>query len=463
MFRNLTYRHVLGGSFVIASLVGYIIISGPSILAENLAEDPIAYIGHGVMFDRNGKRIEPTLEFIAKAQTVYRKFLSELLPDQQRQLFESKSKNLLAGADFDEQSRLVANSSLIDWELKNIDTARVENLGRLAAKNNFLKWLLRSQLTPADQPIKSPKKFINEPETFKMSALLQNRLDEAGLGEADLESTTQSGAYIEECRNAGVPIPPDWDRKKWDSKGFLSTNFLGSASTPAEVFVAPSTSPPGVSIALPRYTSPEMKKIDLLGIISLGQASSKACFWDNQENKVGFIISKNETVPLSRFAGGAQLFGGSGNICTDCHAGENPFIIHPNTALGLPNLAGLLLFARDWYQPLVHPNWPQNPGPLVGTTGVCSDGCHKAGGQGGRFPQVSSIIPQYCGTVLGNAIKFTMPSPGAPANGPDADPSYKAHADALLAVCSMPPAPGDGTGTEADIGEIMESILLPLR
>jgi hypothetical protein len=449
MLRKIIYRHVVGVAFVSATFVGLVALSGQSILAEDLLteDDPIAYIGHGVMFDRNGNRIEPTPQFIAKAQAVYSKFLSDQLPDQQRQQFKSKSEKLFAGAEFDEQSRLIANSSLIDWEIQNVDAARVEDLDRLAAKNNFLKWLLRSQLTPADQPLK-------ERGEFKMPSLLQNRIDEAGLSEAVLKSTTLSGAaYIDECRNAGVPIPPDWGSNQWQSKGFLSTNFLGSASTPAEVFVAQSTSPPGVSIALPRYTSTAMTTINLLGIISLGQASSKVCFWDNQKNDVNFNISKGEAKPLREFAGGAELFEGSGGRCTACHAGENPFVIHPKTTLGLPNLGGLPLFANEWYQPLVHPNWPQNPGPLVGTTGACN-ACHTGGGEGGRFPQMSNIMLEYCGAVLGNAIKLTMP-PGNPG-----DTNFAEHEKALETLCKSPPAP---VPTEAGIAEIMESILLPLR
>ena len=33
--------------------------------------EPIAYIGHGGFFDQNGKQIEPTVEFVEKAQAWY--------------------------------------------------------------------------------------------------------------------------------------------------------------------------------------------------------------------------------------------------------------------------------------------------------------------------------------------------------------------------------------------------------
>ena len=436
------YKRVRGVSFAMACFVSLSAILGHSICATELAEDPIAFIGHGEMFDRNGNRIEPTPEFIAEVQTVYREFLSEQLPDPQRQLFTSKSARLFAGAAFDEQSRLVAHSSLIDWLIRNVDPDRVEDLHRLAGKNNYLKWLLRAELKPADQPSKGG-------ETFKISELLKNRLDEAGLSEVASRSTTLSGAaYIDECRNAGVPIPPDWGSNQWLSKGILDNEFISGTSV-AEIFVSQSTSPPGVSIALPRSIG---NTIQLLGIISLGQTSGKVCYWDNQQNDLNFPIQKGTAVPLSQFAGGAELFEGSGGRCTGCHIGENPFVVHPGTNLGLPNLGGLPLFANNWHQPLVHPKWPQNRGPLVGTPGPCN-GCHTAGGPGGRFPDLTSENKfEYCAAVLKPAIQRTMP-PGSPG-----DPGFAQHAKALEALCDRPPGPDD-----AGIAALLQLLLMPLR
>ncbi|MFL6196577.1 MAG: hypothetical protein ACJ75H_20515, partial [Thermoanaerobaculia bacterium] len=47
---------------------------------------------------------------------------------------------------------------------------------------------------------------------------------------------------------------------------------------------------------------------------------------------------------------------------------------------------------------------------------ACS-GCHTLGGVGGRFPHLSTALPDYCGTVLALAIANTMPlgSPGSQA------------------------------------------------
>lgn len=435
MLTKTGYGRAFGVFFVIALSVCLAAISEQSFLPKDLlardllTKDPIAFIGHGAMFDRNGKEIEPTPMFIAEAQAFYMDYLSGQLTDQQRELFSSKRGKLFADAAFDEQSKLAANSSLIDWLIQNVEAKRVKNADILAGKNNLLKWILRSDLKQADRRAKKR-------EAFKIPDVLQNRLDEAGLSKmVSRFSTTSSGAdYINECRNSGVPIPPDWGSSQWVSNGVLSNEFI-SASFEAEVFVYQSTSPPGVSIALPRSVG---NSIGLLGIISLGRDSSKVCFWDNQQNDQGFDIPKGTVVPLSQFAGGAELFGGSGGTCTACHAGENPFVIHPGTALDFPNR-----FGKDWYDPLVHPNWPQNAGPLVGTPGSCNT-CHKKGGTGGRFPKISSILTapdgsSYCSAVLNNAIARTMPTsdPGNTAG----DSGVTAHANALRALCNTSPTP----------------------
>jgi len=152
-------------------------------------------------------------------------------------------------------------------------------------------------------------------------------------------STQLSGtAYIDECRAIGVPIPPKWPglagSSEWTSKGRLDFTFI-SKDLIAEVFTYQSSSPRGVCFALPRYSATE-KEIQLLGIICQGNDTSKACFWDNQENKVNTGIPKNEARELTRFAGGADLVGSpTGGICSDCHAGENAFNIHPGTPLQL--------------------------------------------------------------------------------------------------------------------------------
>jgi hypothetical protein len=243
--------------------------------------------------------------------------------------------------------------------------------------------------------------------------------------------TTLSGAdYANECRNNGVPTPPDWGDSRWISRGLQNTVFI-SAGLQAEVFTYSSALPEGMCIALPRYDS--TNSIRLLGIICLGKVSGKACFWDNQTGGAQFFPQKGDAVPFSRFGGGADLTNSNAGVCTSCHAGENPYIIHPGTPLGSLRGLGLPTFPDQWYRPIVRSGWPQNAGPQA-TSGACTS-CHTLGGQGGRFPKLSTAIDGYCGTILPRAISRTMP-PGNPG-----DPGYAMHAAALQAMCNSSPSP----------------------
>jgi hypothetical protein len=215
-----------------------------------------------------------------------------------------------------------------------------------------------------------------------------------------------------------------------------SSTFISADLPYVEVFSYDSTNPDGVCLALPRATSASAD-IELLGIICMGKATGKACFWDNQIAQQQTPIKRGQPAELLKsFSGGPELDGGTGGICTSCHAGENPFVIHPRTALGMPALKGLRLKPDNFYQPLVSSAWPQSPGPSnildgIDSVGSCSD-CHNRVGSGGRFPKLSKELPGYCGTILPNAVKRTMP-PGSPN-----DPDYFLHVKVLMEACNSP-------------------------
>lgn len=425
--------------FAVVMLISSLAHSQP---APPLPEGPVAYVGHGAMFDRNGNKLEPTPEFIAQAQDFYLRQLLGRADEGQRQRFRDLEARLVRGLAVEGQSRLALNSRIIDWLIR---MARPEGPDRLLGINNAMRIQLIQKLPEAGRP--------REAVPFQMPDELRRRLLEEGLsenatsGRAFARSTTAGGeAYRELCRSNGVPVPPDWGTSAWIFRGALTVDFL--ASTPvAEVFTFQSASPEGMCIALPRSSG---ETIQLLGVICLGKASGTACFWDNQSNDGSgtvFTVRRGEVVPFSRFGGGADLVGDG--ICTDCHAGENPYVIHPGTPLGLPALAGLPLVADRWYQPLVLPDWPQNPGPL-NSPGACA-ACHTAGGPGGRFPQLSTLLRGFCGTVLRQAITRTMPpsAPGSLAGDP--------HPNSLQAMCAKAPPPATG------IAGILNMIQLPLR
>jgi hypothetical protein len=392
--------------------------------AESLSADPIAAVGHGAAIDARGEMINITPSFIRDALDFYTRSLYERAPQSIRAKFDELRTTAMAGAELSPQTRLVVQSALLDWLIAEV---RPDNASDLSSKNHFLRTVLGSQASPINQP------FSHKSNKFSLSSPISQRMRRLGLFEitSPASATAASEAYIKECNDAGVPIPPDWGMPGWVSTGVLNDEFI-SASLEAEVFTYKSSSPEGTCIALPRSNGNSIK---LLGVICLGKVSSKACFFDNQVDGQQVPVPKGTVKALSSFAGGPALDEGSGGICTSCHMGENPFILHPKTALGMPALRGLALRGQ-WYSPMVSSNWPSNPGPggldaPEGSAGDCQE-CHTAGGSGGRFPAFTSAGRNYCG-ILAKAIEKTMP-PSTPG-----DPDYKVHADALLEACFTAP------------------------
>lgn len=134
--------------------------------------------------------------------------------------------------------------------------------------------------------------------------------------------------------------------------------------------------------------------------------------------------------------------------CTDCHAGENPFIIHPNDPAFVAAIASVpRIFPDAWPTPIVPALFPGNPEPLdqlgpVSEGQLRCDTCHAQGGVGGRFPLPSTDHLRYCAEVLAPAvgedpnIPYTMP-----ANGLDGS-QFGDHKGWLAAACDV--APGGG-------------------
>ena len=403
---------------------------------DSMTANPIAAVGHGAILNAEGEEIDVTPEFILEAQRFYLRSLFHQADEQQRLEFREKQAHLMQGTKCDEQGLVDVNFALIDWL---IDEVQPENASGLASINTLLHATFATtsdELSPGQGA--SSTRMLEIPKQEGMQRL----------------ATELSGqAYIDECEAAGVPIPQDpiptdWTRPppgSWKYRGLLTTKFI-SQQRDAHVFTLESSSPRGICFALPRpqVLASGESIIDLLGIICQGSDTSKACFWDNQRDDRGFPIPKGTVTRLSEFAGGAALYGGTGGACTDCHAGENPFIVHPGTPLA----QGPLLKPKTWHEPLVHPVWPQNRGPTTVLDGIASQGsciaCHTqsnpADPAAGGFPEVSRKLLGYCKEVLETAFSRTMP-PGSPG-----DARYSNHIEKLRAECTK----GEGELPESD-------------
>lgn len=398
--------------------------------AQEPAQEPIAYIGHGVMFDQTGKELAPTLEFIRQAQAWYIAALSAKLTTAQRDTFSKFERELTSGLVLDKQSQLVANTYVLD---RLLDMSTSENRDRIRGKNNLLKLLLKKKLS--DDPNTNRREPFNpNPDLLKrVTSLLQKQHHPSGT-----TTTTSGAAYRALCQANGVPVPPDFGPSStWVSRGLIPQTELFIVGTyGAEVLTWESTSPVGMCIALPRFDT-GTDEVLLDGVICVGQATSKVCFWDNEKNGSVFTFTRGTSQAFTDWGGGSELVASAGGVCTSCHAGENPFVIHPNTT-ALGGLAGLGLptFPDSWHDPIITSMdasaWPENPGPMNAPASCV--GCHFQG-YAGRFPHLSTALntsPGYCQTILKKAIERTMP-PSAPGSL-----DGTAEMTALLNWCGMP-------------------------
>jgi hypothetical protein len=430
--------------------------------------EPIAYIGHGSMFDQAARQILPTPEFISQAQAWYRRKLLAKVDAATRVQYARLANRVAKDRALSVQEQLYLDQKGIEQLLAatNIQTTDPRMPGKIRLLGSQLAWQLPKA---GDGPMWRERKFEIQPNLRLLLSETKLKLPKP----LKLLSTTNTGqAYIDECNLNGVPIPPPINLMDpagitgWKSEGFIPQAKQFIVGTPAEL--RSYKTPSGVCLALPRYSDSSLATVDLDGVICLSTITSKACFWDNQMSStpisgdgLGFPFPAGTLIPIGKpdlalngagqyQAGGKEIEYGTGGICTDCHAGENPYVIHPDAllrpALTMEDLSSILpLFAPDRFQPIVGPSWAQNTLshalPLVPASCV---GCHVQGAAG-RLPHLSNELPGYCGTILSGAVEglgmvsATMPqgNPGSKAS----DPAYIAFKN----FCSIPPTAGPST------------------
>jgi len=241
--------------------------------AQEPSQEPISIIGHGAMFDQKGREVAPTLSFIQQALNWYRAELLKNLPADRQAEFSEVERSLTEGLTLDKQSRLVLNTFLLDWLL---DHSQVKDRDRIRGKNNLMKSLLKVRLgeNPDIQRPRSTEPFKVNPKLLERLTLLVKEGPEKHHFLPMLATGVQ-------CQANGVPIPPDFGPSSaWVSRGLIpQSDLFIVAGMQAEVLTWTSSSPVGMCLALPRFDGTNTVQLD--GIICMGQASSKVCFWDN--------------------------------------------------------------------------------------------------------------------------------------------------------------------------------------
>jgi hypothetical protein len=391
---------------------------------DAFTSDPLMTVGHGAFIAADGTQVVPDLAFVQRAQRYYIRTLRESAVGRDALAFDATR----AIVDREVQDRVLADAIYIDWLIEAVEPS---NAATLTAINGALRWHYIDVLAGREWS-------ADEREWKGVGKSTVDRLRERGV-KVQKSIAVGGPEYVRACAAAGVPIPPPVFTAGWNNRGAIVNSFLYPTYA-SEVMHFQSSSPEGACLGLPRYPAGS-DSAEVFGLICVGKQSRNVCFFDNPR---GTHFQRNVPVGIDEFVGGIDLVANNQGVCTDCHAGEDPYVIHPDN----PPFVGITsdIMPIGWYRPLVDATWPQNPGPTsvldaVSSTQRC-DSCHRVG-SAGRFPDASSNeLGGWCGVVFGTAIgggaTNTMPPAGL---GPQSD--YANHIQAIRDMCRRVVRPGE--------------------
>src|SRR5262245_43799367 len=101
-------------------------------VAEN---DPIGTVGHGAIFNIEGKEIDPSPDFVIDAQRFYLKHLYQRANERQQAEFRAKPRGLQDIQVQTQAERILMNAALLAWL---IETVKPQDASYLASKNTVL-------------------------------------------------------------------------------------------------------------------------------------------------------------------------------------------------------------------------------------------------------------------------------------------------------------------------------------
>ena len=461
-------------------------VKRPTIRALLGPKEPIAYAGHGHLFSRDGTKLELSPEFLRDAQERYIRVFTELAPkelaawsDETRRALraETKSRDLLIAAD-----------ALLLWVLTEASPAGDTYIMH-ERNRDLLHFLVRPSVKPFNLgPVmkevvglfpKDPPEVEEPIDIDQGIGFLQ--------GYAPLNEPNAAGdtAYMAQCRNLSVPIPPDFPDPAWIFEGEAVPRIVGGGNS--SVLGYQSQNPPGICIGLPTGIGANPSPFGLFGIFCISEITNKACFWDKEfilnpagiptptQIDVNNIMNSGALSIANDFAQGAGG-GPAAGICTDCHAGENPFVVYPGSNLNLASRGYNMRPAGGWHVPLAsNTSWPRNRdiadlrdredygvteplglidwgalgdavpghdgGPIQSQSCVVCHDFPDIGHPAITHPSMPPYLDGYCGTVLPFATGLMPPSGAqmadwaAPENTTGL--AYWEHLSYLLGECSQ--------------------------
>ncbi len=387
---------------------------------------PIHFMAHGGYFGSDGRQIVATPDWVRATLDDTAQSLLRRASASQRVTFEERRAHIAQVLGGDGVARLYATSLLLDWL---IDETAGDEAATLKARNGALRRTLENDSPPAGAAGDADRRdgFVSP---YQRALLAQWSLPQ--LVVPSFAQLQVREAYLKTCTSLRVPLPRTWgEAGAWTSNGKLAAPFIITGAA-AELFVGNprATDPPGVCLALPRYNGAlprSDQKASLLGVICMakdkktdrdGKTGSHACFWDWQGFGTTTIPVVGTEVPITEFKSAPEFRIADGGECSDCHAGANAYVRHPDD----PAFQGIANLRPDaWPVLRVPAGWKENLLPtkleaaLAAVTGAtdgdCSD-CHRLG-------EVPSGLAGYCEdvllpSVLGKTVRGPVPAGSPP-------------------------------------------------
>lgn len=282
----------------------------PMVIPKNITPaEIIASAGHGAFFDHSGKPLDLNDELVISMQSS----MIDQLRESAWKSLDTKTKQTLEDAikltqsdDIKSTEKTFLNAVTIETLQKNANKTLRENL---VWRHNLLLQKIRVD-------------YIQwEPRLNQRIIDIMTRLELRSIFENFAALSTD---YVARCRADSVPIPPSWSLaapSTWRYQGLLD-NELILASEDTHLWTWEDPHKRGGCILLPRGSG-------VAGLICQSATTGKACFWDNlSRTGSGRLNWNTSTLNVNNLQDGDSL----AENCTNCHRGNNVFLISPDNA-----------------------------------------------------------------------------------------------------------------------------------
>jgi len=327
--KNIAKIAICVGLSVFAVLVAYFLFkyqneNGRTKITLASLEDQIAYFGHGMLFDINFNSFEPNQITVDKLQTaVIDVFEQHQFRDIGKDAIGAIAvlKALLEQKDVSNDERIIIRDALI-FRMRNHTNHKI-------AKR--YSWRIRS--LAASYMVRNKDSFTDLRDEITGPLRDTEYL-------VDIINDARDTDYMKLCRLFDVPIPPDWNESttesvdNWKNAG---TRWVDIGEIDAENIIL--RGPPGEKARIYTYSDP-VKRGACVALMRGGGAASQAgficqsattgaaCFWDNLLRNGSAIPLgwKDKTLVINTLQDGTNL----ASVCTNCHQGNNVFLIAPD-------------------------------------------------------------------------------------------------------------------------------------